>query len=187
MRKIAAHYWLRPDGSIGKFPIISFDAAGRISEIRERDQFVEEPFLELTNGLLIPGLIDSFNPSIFVDNDADLRKILNRYLIQGVKVLGLSKTLYELFNKIQNDQLLLHVTKKTLKDQSGSIGFKKIQDADESLSELVKMTTVNAEKLSIENRFGKLNIGTSPGIISISNFDNISFNMHSQSKIKIII
>ena len=57
MRRITAHYLLRPDGTLGEFPIVEIDSDGVVLSVKERLEFEEEPFLEIHNGLLVPGFV----------------------------------------------------------------------------------------------------------------------------------
>ncbi len=187
MRKIASHYWLRPDGSIGKFPIISFDNEGKIIEIRERDVFKEEAFLELVNGLLIPGLVDFYGLSISISNLSSIKKHVNRQLINGVKILGVPRDKYLLVKGITSVDVVLYESGNVNIPEDELVGFEKVRAAKDPFSELKKMTLGNACLMDKENMYGSLEIGKSPGLLAISNLNYEPFLIHSQTKLKIII
>jgi len=58
MRKISAHYCLLPDGSLCKWPVITLDNEGDITEVRGGEHLSEEPGLEYFGGVLVPGFIE---------------------------------------------------------------------------------------------------------------------------------
>ena len=187
MRKIASHYWLRPDGSIGKFPIISFDNDGRITEIRERDVFKEEAFLELVNGLLIPGLVDFYSLSTSICDLSSIKRYVNKQLINGVKALGVSRDKYPLVKDMTSVDITLCEIENIDILEDKLVGFEKIRAAKDPFSELIKLTLENACRMDNKDKYGSLEIGKSPGLLAISNLNYEPFLIHSQTKLKIII
>ncbi len=189
MRKIAAHYILHPDGSVGKFPVIVFDKHGTIIEIRERSKFIEEPSLELVNGFLCPGFIDFFQSSVLDKEKLEIKKYINRQIISGVKVLGVSEGDYT------------HIIQYRTKDISftkTSMGFSKSQNKFNSLFDLLKInqcgldllmkyTVENANILEVNDQFGSLEVGKRPGIIAISGMDYDIMRLTDSAKIKLIV
>ena len=187
MKKISAHYWLRPDGSIGKFPIITFDKNNRIVEIRERDAFKEEASLLLINGFLIPGLVDFAAASLLSDELSTSKKYLNRCYIQGIRALGVPPDVYAHLKKASLGNILLVETDIPGAKQDLAMGFEKIQTATDSLSELMNLTIHNAKAMGIECSYGSLQVGKSPGLLAISNLDYNTFNIDENTKLKGIV
>ncbi len=189
MRKIAAHYILHPDGSVGKFPVIVFDQDGTIVEIRERSNFIEEPSLELVNGFLCPGFVDFFQSSVLDKEKLEIQKYINRQVISGVKVLGVSEVDYIQiidygtkdisFTKTTKEFSLLHNNFNSLFD------FLKINQSGVDL--LMKYTIENANILEINDQVGSLEVGKRPGIIAISGMDYDTMRLTDSAKIKLIV
>ena len=186
MRKVASHFWLRPDGTVGKFPIITFNELNQIVEVRERNTFEEEPGLELVNGFLIPGFVDFAPASLENAGEVDLQKYLNRQIIGGTIVLGLCSNLFK------------RVKKKTVKGlfvvESGltNVGnqqtaFDTLRAEKGGLDQLVHFTRKNAITLGVHDDYGTLEVGKSPGLLSIRKMDYERFCVSADSKIRIVI
>lgn len=188
MRRIASHYWLRPDGSIGKFPVMVFDDQKRILEIRERAVFEEEANLELVNGFLVPGFID-FIPNFQCQQElSQFKRYANLQLIGGTKVLGASHIGIQKSEEfLLKDVMLVEYSGEELNDVNEASAFKKIQESKDSLLSLMHFTIENAKKLGVDNHYGSLQLSKSPGLLSISNVDYKTFEITSSSKLKIII
>ncbi len=187
MKKIAAHYWLRPDGSVGKFPIITFDEDDKIVEIRERDSFKEEASLLLINGFLIPGLVDYGTAPLLSDELPTSKKYLNRLFIQGIRALGVTPDVYVYLKKASSGNILLVQTHIPNANQYLPMGFEKIQASSDSLSELMQLTIRNAKAMGLEHLYGSLEVGKSPGLLAISNLDYLTFGMDKNSKLKGVV
>lgn len=188
MRKIASHYWLRPDGSIGKFPVLVFDDQKKMVEIRERSVFKEEASLELVNGFLVPGLID-FIPNAKYQQELSLfKKYINLQIIDGAKVLGASRESVQQAKKILwRGVELIEYSGEELDNSNEATAFRKIQESKDSIVSLMNYTIENANKLGVGCNYGSLEIGKKPGLLSISNIDYKTFEMTTNCKIKIII
>lgn len=187
MRKIAAHFWLRPDGSVGKFPIITFDENNKIVEIRERDAFVEEASLLLVNGFLVPGLVD-YNHTILPAHELSVLKMhLNKLFIQGIRVLGVSADVLGSWIKAKPENMVLLDSHNHEGQLDEPMGFGKIQVATNSLDELINLTTFNAKVLGVNHHFGTLEVGKSPGLLAISNLNYQTFCVDENSKLKGIL
>ena len=186
-KKIAAHYWLRPDGSVGKFPVITFDSDNKIVEIRERDTFKEEASLLLINGFLVPGLLDYGTAALFSDEPATIQKYLNKLFVQGIRVLGVNHDVYGKLEMASRGNILLVKTDLPCDNRNLPMGFAKIQEAKDSMGELTRLTIYNAKAMGIDHFFGSLEVGKSPGLLVISNIDYDTFSMDKNSKLKGVV
>ncbi len=188
MRKIASHFILHSDGSIGKFPIIEFDQEGNIVQIREREQFVEEPSLEMVNGFLCPGFIDCIPDSIISLDDIEIKKYLNRQAISGVKVLGVSQNIYpEILNfSIKEIKFIQSDTSCVNEERGFSSVFQFLQQKKAGLDLLIKYTYDNAIFLNVSGKYGSLEVGKTPGIIAVSGMDYSNMSLNESSKIRLI-
>ena len=181
MRKIASHYWLRPDGSIGKFPVITLGDDNKIVEIREREKFEEEPSLELVNGFLIPGFVDFFPEEV----EPPYAKCLNRYVINGVKLLGVPDKMWESLKGYATGQPEL--VKVDLCNVEDGLTFDKIKSSKDSLSALIKYTKTNAALCKKSDQYGTLAVGKKPGLLSVTKMDYTTFRVNNETKLKIVI
>ncbi|TLX73940.1 hypothetical protein E9993_14120 [Labilibacter sediminis] len=188
MRKIASHYWLRPDGTIGKFPVLVFNDQNVIEEIRERDVFKEEASLELVNGFLIPGFVDFIPDTLSGMEDDDLKRYLNRQLIDGTRLLGAPNEIVKKAKQLNFKGI--NIVEYPV-DQSNEVvdlsAFAQIQSATDSIAHLMRMTVENAKLLGLGNSYGVLQVGAKPGLLAISNVDYNTFAIDGKSKLKIII
>lgn len=187
MKKIAAHYWLRPDGSVGKFPIITFDQDDKIVDIRERDTFEEEASLLLINGFLIPGLVDFGQASLVSNELSTTKKKLNRLFIQGIRALGVAPDVYAYLKTANLHNILLVQTRISNANIPLTMGFEKVQASTDSLSELMKLTTRNAKIMGVEHLYGSLEVGKSPGLLAISNINYGTFCIDTNSQLKGVV
>ena len=188
MRKIAAHYWLRPDASIGKFPIITLNDDHQIVKIRERDIFEEEASLELVNGLLVPGLVDFYSLPLGESQELDTSRYLNRLIIAGIKVLAVPKNQLQIIAAANKyEYLYLHPVEQVVDPGVEELGFAKVQKASDSLKELVRLTRGNASAMGVDCRYGTFEVGKRPGLLAISNFCYTTFSINQDSKLRRII
>ncbi len=187
MRKIAAHYWLRPDGSVGKFPVIIFDNKGIVKTIRERSLFTEEPNMELINGLLIPAFVDVFPEDFRCGNMDSLQKNVNKYIISGTRVLGINKSQSIYFSEIKTKGLVLVDYDIIARTKNSLSAFETIKATEGGLKCLMKYTAENAQALNVFDKYGSLEVGKTPGIYAISGVDYQTFQLSPECKIKKVI
>ncbi|MCG8580224.1 MAG: hypothetical protein MI866_09920 [Bacteroidales bacterium] len=162
MRKVSAHYYLRPDGTLGKRPIIEFDATGNIVTIRELgDAFKEEPGLEYFPGILIPGFVAGAE-------EADSSTIKKQALANGVLRIKEGNAVLG-----QSDYLLAW---NTIKTNSGP---------DSLLALLIKHTR-DAAQLALEEKWGVLKEGAQPGILVLQDIDLRNLSLTDKASFKII-
>jgi hypothetical protein len=161
MRKISAHYYLRPDGKFGKRPIIELDSAGFINNIRELgDAFREEPGLEYFPGIIIPGFVASIGK-------ADEYIIKKKALINGVLRIKEGETILE------NSEY--HLAWSSIKRET----------TESLLNSLVKFTKDAAQQIN-EEKWGILKSGSNPGILVLHNIDLRTFTLTDKASFKII-
>ncbi|WP_075603527.1 hypothetical protein [Saccharicrinis aurantiacus] len=173
MRKIASHYYLRPDNSIGKFPVITFDSSGRIIEVRERVQFSEEPFMEHVNGLIVPKLISSVSSSFFLQDKEEQLLRLRQFVKRGnisVKC--------DLNNISELNELIKVLPRLTSFSELNAEDYDAYADLISSESILDFFNS---------NNFGTISEGNSSGLLAISGVGKEPFRWNSKSKMKIII
>ncbi len=189
MRKIAAHYILRADGSVGKFPIVEFDNEGVILNIREREKFLEEPSLELVNGFLCPGFVDVIPDEIFGLDEIEIKKYLNRQVIAGVKVLCASQNNISILSKVKPKEIILILANNELLQKTSVLKplFTELKEKHAGLELLNKYTSEHAVMYNVSSEYGSIEIGKKPGIIAISGMKYESMTLTETSKIKLII
>ncbi|MCW3786747.1 hypothetical protein [Plebeiibacterium sediminum] len=189
MRKIAAHFILHPDGSVGKFPVIVFDQDGTIVEIRERSSFIEEPSLELVNGFLCPGFVDFFRTAILQNESVEIQKYINRQVISGIKVLGASEDDYSDIIKYRTRGISFTKTSNKcsmLNNEYNSL-FDFLKFNKSGVDSLMRYTIENASILEVNDQYGSLEVGKRPGIIAISGMNYETMRLTGSAKIKLIV
>ncbi len=189
MRKIAAHYILRADGSVGKFPIVEFDNEGVILNIREREKFLEEPSLELVNGFLCPGFVDFIPDEIFDLDEIEIKKYLNRQVIAGIKVLCASQNNISVLAPVKPKGIKVISAKNEFLNKDSCLKplFEKLKEEKSGLEALNKYTLGNATDFNVNSEYGSIEIGKKPGIIAISGMNYESMTLTGTSKLKLII
>lgn len=185
MRKIAAHYYLRPNNTIGKFPVITFDKSGYISEIRERESFTEESFMEHVNGLLIPKLISSISDSFFSQEFNVQLKQLRFFVVRGNSHIIYSSRHHDQLKLLIKNVPLLKA-KEVMESPSFS-AFEELSKSD-SLLDFFKCKQSNLLPLfDSDLSSAVLKVGVSPGILALSGIGKEPFKWSSKSKMKIIV
>ncbi|WP_430812754.1 MULTISPECIES: hypothetical protein [unclassified Carboxylicivirga] len=167
MRKISAHFYLRPDGTFGKRPILHLDDTGRIEMVRELgDAFQEEPGLEYFPGILVPGFVASCAHK----EPSDRMKRLAR--INGV--------------------LRFQCGDDRLADLNYWEAWKNIKDLDQeqvsirTLAHYLLTHTKKAAQLLGIAEWGALEKGAQPGVLVLQNIDLRDFCITAHSSFKII-
>lgn len=189
MRKIAAHFWFRPDGTVGKYPIISFNEDNYIIDIRERGQFEEESGLELFNGLLLPAFIDNLPDVVFKEDELSLKKYLNKQFIDGTRILGVNKVFFEqasalFFKGIE----FVSSSSVFFENDNLNTAFKKIVNIRSCfIEELQNYTMKNAFSLGVHDVYGTLEVGKKPGLLAISNVNYKTLDFSVNTKLKNIL
>ncbi len=185
MRKIATHYWLRPDGTLGKFPIVTLNAQNKIIEIRERETFIEEPSLELINGLLLPGFVDFLPKESEKWDSSQLKRSLNLVQINGVKALGVPVGIFqEALTLVKNRIKLVEYNHNK---QVFSPIIERLNVSTNLIESLLQLSIENASILGVSNDFGSIEVGKSPGLSSLIGIDYRSLQLNTNSKLKLVI
>ncbi len=189
--KYAAHFWLRPDGSIGKFPVLTFDNNGVLQEARERDEFKEEPGMRMVNGLLIPGFVDIFPKTFLLLKEEELTNYIKRQYLNCTKVIGIPKGI---LNHVNTGSFcgLEFVDSSSCDfvrmDKSDVFSaFEKLKDSNADIKGLINYTSVNAKILGVEKFYGSFVVGASPGLLSLSKIDYTNIIITENTKIKKIL
>ncbi len=183
MRKIAAHYYLRPDSTIGKFPVITFDQKGVITEIREREKFEEEPFMEHANGLLIPGLISGLSLNDCSLNSNELSVLLKKLFIQGHQLVGCPVSHVSLVKSLSPQKLNV----AGLVQEDSFYIYPQMLESGNLLDVFHQFLSNKARSWKVDDQYGVLKVGATPGILALSNIGREPYQFSQSSRIKRII
>jgi hypothetical protein len=170
MRKIGAHFYLRPDGTLGKHPVIELGDDGTILKVRELgEHFKEEPSLEFFSGLLVPGLVEDW--STLNMSQADFEVNLRRAKASGsIRILppssfGNEKSSYQpVWQKLLNHP-----------------------ETENILQELKQYTFDASKGIGKENDWGVLKEGATPGIVLIQGVNWDTLTVKDNARIRIIV
>ncbi|MDR2928253.1 MAG: hypothetical protein LBV41_08670 [Cytophagaceae bacterium] len=195
VRKIASHYILNPDGSIGKSPIVTFSENGQLLSVSiSQDKLIEQPSLEFYGGLLIPGLIDDFAEFDAIDNYS-AETALNRHFASGTFMLRCSErflssrekkpVLYCSSANIICNSPLSAKTTLPLFERIKHISLHKAQDFLPKL--LHTATTVSACNAGVSNIAGSFVAGLYPALLVIENMNLAEMKLTVESRIKWLI
>ncbi len=189
--KYAAHFWLRPDGSIGKFPVLTFNNDGVLIEKRERDVFAEEAGMQLINGLFVPGVIDIMPFSFEKLSEEKIIKYIKNQYVNLTSILGVPYSILQNINVSNYPKMKFvdYSKKKTegLDKDDFYSAFEKMRRGNIGLEGLEQYLGRNAKLMGLENVFGSFRLGTSSGLIAISNIDYSDIRITNLTKIKKIL
>ncbi|WP_439185272.1 hypothetical protein [Carboxylicivirga taeanensis] len=169
MRKVCAHYYLRPDGTFGKAPIVELSETGCILRVHEMgDNFKEEPGLEYFPGILSPGFVASYLEGQSSLNDRDKRiGLANGVLRFKEEVPAVATAEY------QRAWMSIRQWMST-RTGSSSLGCT-----------LLKYTYQAALSAGVDE-WGVIAEGADPGLIVLQNIDLRTFSFTPKSSFKII-
>ncbi|GEM_PF-4749889 len=195
MRKIAAHYYLLPDGSLAKMPVISVDENSIIREIVVfGDGFVEKQGVELFGGVLIPGFIEDLRDIDFGNDVSSVSKGISRLYAKGsLKYLCNSDrnvfpanfrgdVFYESPIKVMGN----------LKEFSNESTWEEIKrssvEEGRGLFELIHNYFENIRSVMPEGlKWGAIEQGANPGFVLLKGLDYNNMQIRETSTVKIII
>ncbi len=195
MRKLSAHFCLLPDGSVGKWPVISLNGEGAITGMRVNDeQFREEPGLEFYGGVLVPGFIEDMRDVSFDGiKEENIMKVMNRFYSEGsVKFICRSdqkhfssgfrcEVFYDgsyIYSELQPFSGVFFWERVKIEANSKYDG--NILKAIHSIQE----NTVGS--LPEELRWGRIEEGNSPGILLVKGLNLADMSITEKSSIKIL-
>jgi len=169
MRKLSAHYYLRPDGKFGKRPIIQLDNEGRIINIRETgDAFKEEPGLEYYPGILIPGFVASYAET----NTEIVKRIKAQAFSNGVLRL---KPDHELLSSAEYIKVWTALMQDVTPERTLM-----------NLSHYLILHTATAAQLLNESEWGVIRVGAKPGLLVLQNINLKSFSVSVKSTFRVL-
>ena len=195
MRKLSAHFCLLPDGSVGKWPVISMNGEGVITGVRvNNDQFREEPGLEYYGGVLVPGFIEDMRDVSFDGiKEENIMKLMNRFYSDGsLKFICRSdqkhfspgfkgEVFYDGAHICSEMQPFSGISfweraKSEAKSKCGGDILKAIYSIQENI----------VGSLPDELRWGRIEEGSSPGILLIKGLNLTDMSLTEKSSIKIL-
>jgi len=195
MRKIGAHYYLRPDGQWGKRPVITLDGEGIIHSIKELgDNFKEEPGLEFFSGVIIPGFIEDWRG--YDLKDKSVQQQCKKALIGGtLKVVIANDQQSDVPASIQNKVAL-----QILKQDSTEHISQDYKSTWEQINEdwqihletfdlakvIIKHTGQMAAKIGMNTNWGIIRENAHPGLLLLQNLDWTNFTLTNKSTVRIL-
>ncbi|GEM_PF-5812423 len=167
MRKVSAHYYLKPGGTFGKHPIIVLNDDGRIENIREQKEgFREEAGLAYYPGIIIPGFVASIDRQ---SENADVERIA---LVNGV--LRIKRGIKSLS------------TEEYINPWTSICNLVNEQAGFTNLSHYLMKHTAKAAHIAGEAEWGVIGDGAKPGLLVIQNIDLRDFSLTAKTALKII-
>ncbi|MCT4647049.1 MAG: hypothetical protein N4A74_18825 [Carboxylicivirga sp.] len=166
MRKLTSHFYLRKDGTFGKRPIVHLADDGTVTDLRESgSDFKEEPSLEYYPGILVPGFVAS------VSSDS-INSVKGKCLVNGVLRIQPNKP------NLESD--VFFEAWKNIQEQA------QLVRGEDSLGSLLHKYTYEAANLINAERWGRIDIGSNPGILVIQNLDLRRFTFTPGTRFKIL-
>ena len=169
MRKVSSHYYLRPDGTFGKRPVIQLNDEGRIIHVRETgDNFKEEAGLEYYPGIITPGFV----ASIAIGNSHEVKQIKAQAAAGGVL-------------RLKEECGMLH-SDEYIKAWNVLIKCTLEENSQFRTAHFLNKHTAMAAQVLGEAEWGVIREGAKPGILVLKNFDLRNFTVSSNSAFRII-
>ena len=176
MKRFASHYFLRPDGTLGSFPVVEVDEAGVIRSMTEFGRsFTETAAVSFFGGIMLPGFIDFVaDGSLFTPGYMRSRSLLG--FLRFVCHHGVSG---------EHDKRIACCPQAIVNAQNIEFGpFDGCLELEALLSQL---TYERAHDLDVSPRWGTLQAGSSPGIMILEGLDLKHPKMISVPRFRIIV
>ena len=168
MRKVSSHYYLKSDGTFGKYPVVELDENGLILNVREKGEvFSEEPGLEYFPGILVAGFVASYQ------KDAQTEISLVKRLAKLNGVLRLD----------ENDKLALEGYQQAW---SNIKNLMQEQQGMAPLGHYLLNHSYKAAQLLGKTEWGVIREGANPGLLVLQNIDLRNFSLTDKSSFRII-
>ena len=188
-RKFSSHFILKPDGTLGRWPVIEFSDKGEVlSVLYDSENLIEQPSMEFYGGLLLPGFID-VSVGITLDE-----KSLNRHYIAGTFIICDTKNISHQSFKQKHPPYIYSSSSSEHNDYFDDEHscplferIKKMLSANNQLSliELLHQATeVNAERVGISHLAGSLTKGLYPGLLVMENIDLTTFEFTQKTRVR---
>jgi len=192
MRKISAHFCLMPDGTLGKWPVVSIDPDGVITELRvNSDHLNEEPGMEYYGGVIVPGFIEDIRNCIFPDHtESEMMKLIDNFYSRG-SIRFLCRSDQKYFNttfkgKVFYDNSFIAEVRKPCEKKSFWEKVKEgkgINIIDTIYLLQKKLTDYLPESVS----WGRMKVDSAPGILLVKGLDYAGMELTDRTSIKILI
>ena len=192
MRKISAHYYLLPDGSLCKWPVITLDNEGDITEVRGGEHLSEEPGLEYYGGVLVPGFIEDLRNIDLSDADEEeMLRLINRFNSLGsvrflcdaehkYTVKGVKGRFFFDDRRISENRVKLPERSFWERVREG------VSDTENVLQRIHFLQKEIIKSLPDEVKWGRIEEGCSPGLILIKGLDYERMSLTERTTVKIL-
>jgi hypothetical protein len=186
IRHIASHFVLLPNGSLGKWPVITISSCGEILNVKTRTSFTERPGLELYSGLLLPAFTD-----IFVKKTDDIQTTtinFNRHFSEGTILLGCHNCHsngFPLTTEVQPAEFG-QADFLIRKNHSDIPMFSRIKTKTTTplIEKLYWGSYLSASQTTYKNQLGQLSQGFKPGVLVLQGVDPTTMELTESAKIK---
>lgn len=195
MRKVGAHYYLRPDGTWGKRPVITLNEDGVIQAIKELgDHFKEEPGLEFFSGAIIPGFVEDWRS--YDLKDAGMAQQLRKSLVSGTMNVFISEEQDAVLKPVFKSQMAIEVIQEDVNPIVSTQYFsaweqiKNDWHRDPSnfnlATSIMKHTADIVSLLGASNQWGTIQIKAHPGLLLLQNIDWPKFTLKANTTVRIL-
>lgn len=175
-KRFASHYFLRADGTLGQFPVVTVAGDGSILSVEEHGRaFTETAGVSFFGGIMLPGFI-AYAPDGTVFNAASIRQ------------LGTAGFLRFVCNKHSGglvDSRFACVADVGVAD--GCEALPAFNGPDDFTARVNHLTLQRAHELEVYPRWGALQAGASPGIMVLEGIDLRNFSAIAALKFRILI
>lgn len=176
MKRIASHYFLREDGTLGRFPVIEVDNSGVIVAVTEYDTaFTETAGVSFFGGIIAPGFIG------YMPNAEEL----SASVISTLGRNGFLRFAYGAgYSKIDSD-----VAKKAHLSEGASLHnvLEEFNGKDDLEQKICSLTKDRARLLNLSSGWGSIMPGSKPGIIVLEGVNLNTFVYSHTMRVKILI
>lgn len=175
-KRFASHYFLRADGTLGQFPVVTVAGDGSILSVEEHGRaFTETAGVSFFGGIMLPGFI-----AYAVDGE-----VFNPSRIRQLRMEGFMRFVCNSHIGVIDESCLACVADVGVADGCEVLSvFNGLND----FADIVKQLTLQrAHDLSVYPRWGVLQPGASPGIMVVEGIDLRSFTVVKATQYRILI
>ena len=175
-KRLASHYFLRADGTLGQFPVVTVAGDGSILSVEEHGRaFTETAGVSFFGGIMLPGFIAFAADGAFF-SPARIRQL---------RLEGFLRFVCNSHIGAMDESRLACVADVGLAD--GCTTLPAFTGQADFASKVKQMTLQRAHDLSVYPQWGVLQAGTSPGIMVVEGIDLRSFSVVKAPLFRILI
>ena len=175
MKRFASHYFLRPDGTLGSYPVVEVNADGVIQSVVEYgSSFTETAGVSFFGGIMLPGFI-----GLVGDGELFTHSYIRKCGLDGyLRFVCSGATVFSDVRRV------FHRSEKLLTEVQPLPAFESRSDFEALVTQL---TLERTQSLGVYPRWGVLKQDASPGIMVVEGIELKNFRIVSPLRYRILV